>query len=98
MLFRSSEALKHLEDNTLEQGDVVVTEEQAKVLSQPADTRGKGTPAAKGKGAQPKGAPAAQGQPAQAPTASAPAPKQQPKGENGKPQVRTVGPPFIPAN
>jgi hypothetical protein len=84
------QALKHLEDNTIEQGDIVVTEEQAKLLSQPADTRGKGTPAAKGKGAQPKDAPAAQ-----TPKASAP-PKQQ-SGE-GKPKVRTVGPPFIPAN
>ena len=81
------QALKHLEDNTLEQGDIVVTEEQAKLLSQPADQRGKG-PAAKGKGAQPKEAPP------QAPKASAP-PKQ--NGE-GKPKVRTVGPPFIPSN
>jgi hypothetical protein len=87
-----SQALKHLEDNTIEQGDIVVTEEQAKLLSQPVDQRGKGAPAAK-KGAQPKGAPA------QAPVASTPAatPKQQ-KGADGKPLVRNVGPPFIPAN
>ena len=52
----------------LEQGDIVVTEEQAKLLSQPADQRGKGAPAAKGKGAQPKGA-----APAQTPVASTPA-------------------------
>ncbi|MPZ41375.1 MAG: DUF2865 domain-containing protein [Rhizobiales bacterium] len=83
-----ADALKHLEDYTVEQGDIVVTEEQAKALSQP-----KNAPAAKGKGAQPKSAPAAQ-----PPTTSAAAPKQQRKGENGKPQVRTVGPPFIPAN
>jgi hypothetical protein len=29
------QALKHLEDSTVEQGDIVVTEEQAKLLSQP---------------------------------------------------------------
>ena len=33
-----ADALKHLEDNTLEQGDIVVTEEQAKLLSQPRDS------------------------------------------------------------
>ena len=87
------QTLKHLEDNTLEQGDIVVTEEQAKLLSQPADTRGKGSPAAK-KGAQPKAA--APAQTSAAPPAATTKPKQQ-NGE-GKPKVRTVGPPFIPAN
>jgi hypothetical protein len=85
-----SQALKHLDDDTIEQGDIVVTEEQSKLLSQPADQRGKG--AAK-KGAQPKGA-------AQAPVKSTPAatqPKQK-KASDGKPHVRTVGPPFIPSN
>ena len=82
-----ADALKHLDDQTVERGDIVVTEERAQALSQPADQRGKG-PAAKGKGAQPKEAPP------QAPKASAP-PKQ--NGE-GKPKVRTVGPPFIPSN
>jgi uncharacterized protein DUF2865 len=80
------QALKHLEDNTLEQGDIVVTEEQAKLLSQP-----KAAPAAK-KGAHPKGG--VQAPPA--PPAATTKPKQQ-TGE-GKPKVRTVGPPFIPAN
>jgi Protein of unknown function (DUF2865) len=81
------QALKHLDD-TIEQGDIVVTEEQAKLLSQPADQRGK---AAKGKGAQPKGA--------AAPAETTPAASQpKPKNANGKPKVRTVGPPFIPAN
>ena len=78
------QTLKHLEDDTIEQGDIVVTEEQAKLLSQPADQR-KG--AAK-KGAQPKNATPAQ-QPKAAP------PKQT---SEGKPKVRNVGPPFIPAN
>jgi hypothetical protein len=81
-----SQALQHLDDSTIEQGDIVVSEEQAKLLSQPADQR----KAAQKKGAQPKGA---------APVAATPAatPKQQ-KGADGKPQVRTVGPPFIPSN
>jgi len=85
-----SQALQNVEDNTLEQGDIVVTEEQAKVLSQPADTRGKGAPATKGKGPLPKGT-------APTPAAATPAPAKQQAGE-GKPKVRTVGPPFIPPN
>jgi hypothetical protein len=82
------QTLKHLEDSTIEQGDIVVTEEQAKALSQPADPKGKAAP--KGKGAQPKGAAA----PAEAPAASQP----KPKNADGKPSVRTVGPPFLPKN
>jgi hypothetical protein len=78
-----ADALKNLEDSTLERGDIVVTEEQAKALSQPA-----GTPAAKGKGPQPK---------ANEPAASTPVPAQ-PKAEGGKRTVRTVGPPFLPQN
>jgi hypothetical protein len=81
------QALKHLEDSTIEQGDIVVTEEQAKALSQPADPRGKAAP--KGKGAQPKSA-----APAETPAASQP----KPKNADGKPSVRTVGPPFLPKN
>ncbi len=66
-----AEALKHLEDNTLERGDIVVTEEQAKLLSQPADQRGKGAP--KGKGAQPKGAAPTSGAPVSGAPAATPA-------------------------
>jgi hypothetical protein len=83
------QTLRHLDDDTLEQGDIVVTEEQAKLLSQPPDQRGKAAPAAKGKGAQPKAE-----TPATPPAASQP--KQ--KNTDGKPKVRTVGPPFIPPN
>lgn len=79
------QALKHLDDNTLEQGDIVVTEEQAKLLSQP-----KAAPAAK-KGTQPKGT-------TQAPAAPAATTKPKQQTGEGKPKVRTVGPPFIPAN
>jgi hypothetical protein len=83
-----AEALKHLDDNTLERGDIVVSEEQAKLLSQPADTRGKGAP--KGKAAQPKGG--------ATPAASAPAKAPASQSNGSKRQVRTIGPPFIPAN
>ena len=87
-----AEALKHLDDNTLERGDIVVTEEQAKLLSQPADTRGKAAP--KGTGAQQsKG-----GAPTATPAASKPAKAPANQSQGGKPQVRTIGPPFIPAN
>jgi Protein of unknown function (DUF2865) len=86
-----ADALKHLEDNTLERGDIVVTEEQAKLLSLPADAR-KG-PATKGKAAQPKGA-----APTEAPAVATPAPAKQPSGDGGKRPVRSVGPPFLPAN
>jgi uncharacterized protein DUF2865 len=80
------EALKHLEDSTVERGDIIVTEEQAKLLSQPADMRGKSAPATKAKGLPPKDA-----------TPAATQVKQQ-NGEGGKRQVRTVGPPFLPSN
>ncbi len=81
-----ADALKHLDDNTVERGDIVVTEEQAKLLSLPLDARAKG---AKGKGAQPKGA--APETPSATPTAAKP--------QNGdKRPVRSVGPQFLPAN
>jgi hypothetical protein len=95
-----AQALQHLDDSTIERGDIVVTEEQAKLLSQPADTRGKATP--KGKGRQ-TGAP-----PAETPATSKSTPARQKNANGGKSngsksngdksQVRTVGPPFIPAN
>ena len=79
-----AEALKHL-DTALEPGDIVVTEEQAKLLSQPVDSKGR--PIAQPKGAQPKAEPAA----------ATPVPEQ-PAGGDGKRSVRTVGPPFLPKN
>jgi hypothetical protein len=85
-----AQALEHLEDNTVERGDIIVTEEQAKLLSQPANTRGKGSP--KGKRPQAKDATPAD---TRAPSTATPAKQQQ---NGGKRQVRTVGPPFIPAN
>jgi hypothetical protein len=77
-----ADALKHLDDSTLERGDIVVTEEQAKQLSQPVDPKGR--PVAQPKGAQPKAEPAA--------------PHAAPAADGGKRPVRTVGPPFLPKN
>jgi hypothetical protein len=78
-----AEALRNLQDTTVERGDIIVTEEQAKLLSQPAETRGKQAPVSRPTGPQPKAA---------TPAVSTPA------AEGGKRTVRTVGPPFIPAN
>jgi hypothetical protein len=36
-----ADALKHLDDGTIERGDIVVTEEEAKKLSQPVDAKGR---------------------------------------------------------
>jgi hypothetical protein len=78
-----SDALKTIDDKgSVEQGDIIVTEERAKKMSQP---QGK-PPVAPKKGAAP-GTPAAEA-PAQAPPAT---------DANGNKQIRTVGPTFIPA-
>ncbi len=85
-----ADALKHLEDATIEQGDIVVTEDRAKRLSQPQrDAQGKlirqdpraGKPDPKS-AAQPSSAMVPDDKPAEA------AP--------GKRTVRAVGPTFIP--
>jgi hypothetical protein len=81
-----ADALKHLDDASVERGDIVVTEEQARRLSQPTEPKGK--PAAKAKTAQPK----ANG------STTDTAPVASPAGEGGKRTVRTVGPPFLPKN
>ncbi|MEA2987496.1 MAG: hypothetical protein QOG83_207 [Alphaproteobacteria bacterium] len=83
-----ADALKNVEDQTVERGDIVVNEERARQLSQPqVDAQGKpirpparpNTPAAKG-----------------APPASTAAAPPEPETEPGKRQVRTVGPTFLP--
>jgi hypothetical protein len=79
-----ADALKHLDDSTIERGDIVVTEEQAKKLSQPVDAKGRPL-AAKPKGAAPKEA----APKAAAKTAAEPQ-------EGGKRQIRAVGPAFYP--
>jgi hypothetical protein len=93
-----ADALKHLDDQTVERGDIVVNEERARALSRPiTDAQGRPLPAPK---AAPKGkaAPAA---PAPQPAAAEPAPVQaasdgKTEGEPAKKQIRTVGPTFFP--
>jgi hypothetical protein len=80
-----ADALKHLEDTSIERGDIVVTEEQAKKLSQPLDSKGRPIPVK----AAPKAAPKT-GDKAKDKAAAPPE-------ENGKRKVRTVGPTFLPA-
>ena len=81
-----ADALKQLDnDNTIEQGDIVVTDERAKQLSQPRVD-------AQGKKIDPR-APAAQ-----TPGASSAAPAGEPAvASDEKRKVRTVGPTFMPA-
>jgi hypothetical protein len=91
-----ADALKHLDDQTVERGDIVVNEERARILSQPqTDAQGKPirptpAPAAKGNA---KGAPTAA--PAASPATTA-AEEKPAEVEPGKRQVRTVGPTFYP--
>ena len=79
-----SDALKTIDDKSAaENGDIIVTEERAKRMSQPP---AKGTPASAKKGAAP--APAAAAAPPETPAATAPADPNKP--------IRSVGPTFIP--
>jgi hypothetical protein len=81
-----SDALKAIDDKgSVEQGDIIVTEERAKKMSQP---QGKPPVAAK-KGAAPTTATTATAAEAPAPPAT---------DANGNKPIRTVGPTFIPAN
>ncbi len=75
-------------DATVQQGDIIVTEERAKQLAQP---RAAGQPARSGAANTP-GQPAGSGQPATG-DANPPAQTDQPAGER---KVRTVGPQFYP--
>jgi hypothetical protein len=82
-----ADALKNSDDSsTLEQGDIVVTEQSSKTLSQAAQ-KGAGGKPAKGAAGQPNTSSAAAPAAADTPTAD------QPKGA-----VRTVGPPFVAAH
>jgi len=85
-----ADALKAVDDKSVaaQNGDIIVTEERAKQMSQPQ----KGS-AAKGKAAAK--APTA----TTAPAASAPAAEAAPPANTGaQKQIRTVGPAFIPAS
>ena len=95
-----ADALRQLDDQTVERGDIVVqTEEQAKALSQPrVDAQGKpirheggraGTPAARNPNAAANPLPAA----TPAPT---PAPSEAAEEDLSKRKVRTVGPTYLP--
>jgi hypothetical protein len=82
-----ADALKQLDDNTIEQGDIVVTDERAKQLSQPkVDAQGKRIDPRTNRPAQtPAAAPGTTT--SNEPTAAS----------SEKRQVRTVGPTFVPA-
>jgi hypothetical protein len=92
-----ADALKQLDDQTVERGDIVVTEEKAKQLSQPqVDAQGKPikpAPAGRPGAAQSQGVAAT---PASA-KASAPADTTGDT-DTGKRTVRAVGPTFLPAH
>ncbi|HUO00615.1 MAG TPA: DUF2865 domain-containing protein [Bradyrhizobium sp.] len=84
-----AEALKNIDDkSTAQQGDITVTEENAKKLSQ-SQVQTRPVPASK------KGAPAASTAPAASSNSSNTAPSTPATGNQG---VRTVGPTFIPAH
>jgi hypothetical protein len=85
-----SDALKNIDDkSSAEQGDIIVTEERAKKMSQPVSKAG---PVTQKKGATPASAPAAD-VPA---TASTPPASAAGASDPNKP-IRSVGPTFIPA-
>lgn len=80
-----AEALGVHEDETLQRGDIVVTEQRAKQMSQ-----ARPLPGQKGAAANPKGAPAAA---EAAPPAAEEAPQAAPQSNR---RIRIVGPPFYP--
>ena len=92
-----AEALKHLDDrSTLERGDIFITEERAKAMSQPRDAQGRplrpAVPTTSGKPADTIVAPPE--------TAAAPAGESSPATkegrDSGKRSIRAVGPQFFP--
>jgi hypothetical protein len=87
-----SDALKNIDDkSSAEQGDIIVTEERAKKMSQPVSKAG---PVTQKKGATPA-------TPASAPAADVPATASTPPastaGSDPNKPIRSVGPTFIPA-
>jgi len=88
-----ADALKQLDDRTVERGDIVVNEERARLLSQPVDAQGRPLrPAARPNEPAPKAA-----SPAPASNDAATAEEKPDNSEPGKRQVRTIGPIFLPA-
>jgi uncharacterized protein DUF2865 len=100
-----AEALRQVDDHTIERGDIVVTEERAKQLSQPRfDAQGKPVnldPNPARGGGVPKSATvnAAPLPPAAAAKSAPPPPaaEEQPEEDRSKRKVRAVGPVFLPA-
>ncbi len=98
-----ADALKHLEDrSTIERGDIVITEERAKAMSQPRDPQGRtlrpALPNTTGKPAalSPKATEAvAPPETAEAPAGESP-PATKEGSESGKRSIRSVGPQFYP--
>jgi len=82
-----AEALGQVKDTTIEQGDIIVTPERAKALSQPRDAQGRPIRQDPKKPDPQSAAPAAD--------SAAPA---EPAPDPAKRTVRTVGPPFVPAS
>jgi hypothetical protein len=92
-----AEALRQGDDQTLERGDIVVTEERAKQLSQPRfDAQGKPVKPDPGRPAPNTVAGSAAQSPAAAEKPAAPAAEEKPDEEPGKRKVRAVGPTFYP--
>jgi hypothetical protein len=97
-----ADALKQLDDQTIERGDIVVNEERARALSQPQiDAQGRpirpAPKASSGPAAKGKAAPAVASPVAPPPTeVAAPESVAQPEGDTTKRSVRSVGPTFLP--
>ncbi len=91
-----ADALKQLDDQTVERGDIVVTEERAKQLSQPqVDAQGK--PVKPAPAARPGTAPAQPAAPTPASANAATTTDSTGDTDTGKRHVRMVGPTFLPA-
>lgn len=89
-----AQALKYLDDRTVERGDIVVTEDRAKAMAQPRDAKGRPVKTDAGAGQTANASvtdAAAAGADAQSAAADS-------KTEPGKRSVRTVGPQLFPAH
>jgi hypothetical protein len=91
-----AQALKHLDDPTVERGDIIVNEERARQLSQPqVDAQGKPIRPARSNAAGAKSATPAAAAKSTAPAAT-PTVETTEDSDPAKRQVRTVGPTFYP--
>jgi hypothetical protein len=93
-----ADALRQVDDPTVERGDVVVTEERAKQLSLPRELQGKPVSPAPGKPAPVRSSVSAAPIAPAGPAAEPAPPSEQPVEEDrSKRKVRPVGPAFYPA-